>query len=218
MRVELESVEQKEFRVAAALLAVVVLGIVGIFYVRVSGAESLRDAFADPYGSSPWGDYDDEDYDACFELYERVGLWGFSGDRAYTTDTHTESLPDGSYRTATLAMTAFADAEEARRNQEAREAAFGQLRNSDCFELLDDYAEVEVVAPLVLAADGLGWAFLVDYAYDDSGEPSRREVYIWHEGPHAATLDLWVDDTDGGAAFVREQHRRALADVRDASR
>lgn len=211
--------EQQEFRVAAALLAVVVLGIAGIFYVRVSGAESLRAAFADPYDSSGWGDDDYEEWEECYEIYEEVGLWGFGEGLYSTEDTHAENLADGTYRTATLSIAFFDDAEEARRSQVSREAAFSQLQNSDCFETVEELSQSEAVEPSVRTFDGIAWATLLeyDYGYED-GDAGRREVYVWLEGTLTATLDVWVDDTEDGAEFVREQHRRAVAEVRDASR
>ncbi|MEX0782890.1 MAG: hypothetical protein WD557_09585 [Dehalococcoidia bacterium] len=202
--------ERNEFRVAAALLGVVVLAIGAIFYVRVSGAESLRDAFSDPYGAGPW---DADEFERCYELYERLGLWGYGEGVRYTQDTHTETMPDGTNRTSTLSVAFFDDEAEAGQSLISQEAAMGQLRNSDCFEAMEDLSQSDSIEPSVAAADGLAWATLVGYPYDEGSETTRREIYVWLDGPRTATLDVWVDDTGEGAAFVRARYRQAVAQV-----
>ncbi|MEX1104025.1 MAG: hypothetical protein WED87_07230 [Dehalococcoidia bacterium] len=205
--------ERNEFRVAAALLGVVVLAIGAIFYVRVSGAESLRDAFADPYGAGPW---DADEFERCYEIYERLGLWGYGEGIRSAQDTHTETMPNGAYRTSTLSVAFFDDEAEAGRSLISQEAAMGQLRNSECFEAMEDLSLSDSIEPSVAAADGVAWATLVAYAYEDGGETTRREIYVWLDGPRTATLDLWVDDSASGSAWVREQHRRAREQVGEA--
>ncbi len=199
--------ERNEFRVAAALLAVVILAIGVIFYVRISGAESLRAAFADPDG---FGEF--EEFEKCYELYNRLGIWGYGPGRFATQDSHTETLPDGTSRTATLSIAFFDDGAAAGRSHSAQEAAVEDLRESDCFEAMEDVSGTEPVEPSVAAPAGIVWAGRVSYEYME-GDAERREIYIWLDGSRTATLDAWVDDTEAGKAFVREEYAAARTRV-----
>lgn len=199
--------ERNDFRIAAALLAIVIVAIGAIAWVRVSGAGGLRAAFADR--GDLWGDDDLDGWERCYDLYDQLGLWGHSGGSYSTYDTHAETHPDGAYRSASLSIAFFDDVPEASRRYQDQQKALGQLQRSDCLERVEDAVSCESVAPSADAAGGIAWAARVETLYDESSGPQRREIYVWLNGARIATLDVWVDDTQAGQAFVRDQYQLA---------